>query len=189
MVMFRSNIGRFLDRTKSVGKDGVRAYDEPAALPPQQPVAPPNDALLKRLEEYHNPLLREVEENIANDLKARGLTNLNDANKALIKSLAGTQLLLEFERVENTIFASQVAALTFLNPRTPTQLSDIEPFYSAAASKYPKLYENKPFHDWLSYLIAKTLVRVNEDGVEITVRGREYLKARIDQARPGPFFG
>ena len=132
MVMFRSNIGRFLDRTKSVGKDGVRAYDEPAALPPQQPVVPPNDALLKRLEEYHNPLLREVEENIANDLKARGLTNLNDANKALIKSLAGTQLLLEFERVENTIFASQVAALTFLNPRTPTQLSDIEPFYSAA---------------------------------------------------------
>jgi hypothetical protein len=188
---FRTNIGRFLDRTKSVGKEGLRAYDEPNQQQ-QQPIATaPSDALTKHLETYHNPLILEVEANISRDLKERGLTDPNEANKALVKSLASVQLLWEFEKVENNIFASQVDALTFLNTRVPhpTALNDLEPFYSRAAAKYPKLYENFAFQNWLQFLTGNVLVLVNQDGGSITIRGREYLKARVDQGRSGPFWG
>jgi hypothetical protein len=85
MIMFRVQIGRFLDRTKSVGKEGLRAYDEAGSQ--TKPVKA--DAITQFLEGYHSPLLLELEAAIDQEATNRGLTNTPDMIKALRKSLAG----------------------------------------------------------------------------------------------------
>jgi hypothetical protein len=186
MFVFRTQIGRFLDRTKSVGKDGVKAYDETKQLS-----APKPDALTQFLETYHNPLLIETEAAIEEDEKKRGLTNPSDTVKALRKSLAGVLIVWQFERTYNIIWRSQVSALIFLNGRAPelTPEAEIQSFFDAAASDYPTLYEGREFKDWLGYLTSQLLVLRTADGVAITVRGREFLKWRIEEGRNGPYHG
>lgn len=185
MFVFKAPIGRFLDRTKSVSKEGVQAYDEG-----QQTTTKP-DALAQFLEGYHSPLLLETETLIEEELKKRGLTNPTDAIKALRKSLAGILLALQFERVYNSIFTSQVAVLIFLNGRagTPTPETELESFFTGAAAEYPKAYENRTFEEWLGFLTAQLLVLETKEGVAITVRGREFLKWRVDEGRAGPYYG
>ena len=185
--VFKSPITRFIDRAKKVSKDGVHTYDEAQqqqATLPQQP-----DALAQFLEGYHSPLLLEIESNLEQELVSRGLTNVNDANRALRKSLAGLLLILEFEKLENLIWASQVQALHFLNGRSPTGPANIEPFFTEAVAANPRMFEDRTFQEWLGFLTSQTLALVNEHGISITVRGREYLKWRVDQARSGPYIG
>ena len=190
ILVFKSHFGKFLDRTKRIGKDGIQAYDD---APQQQltattPTTP--DALVKFLEGYHNPLLLEVETSIDDDLKERGLTNLTDINKALRKSLAGANVVLQFEKTDRVIWKSQIAALNYLNTRagTPTKESELQGFFFAATVDYPKLYENRSFQQWLGFLGAHFLLR-EEEGIFITVRGREFLKWRVEEGRGGPYFG
>lgn len=187
VVMFRKNVSRLLDRTKSVGKEGLVAYDEQqkqAAL--MQP-----DAITQFLEGYHSPLLLEVERNINAELEKRGLTSPPDANKALRKSLGAMMIEYLFEKTENSIWGSQIEALTFLNGRAPlpTPTEELEVYFTKAAAAYPRLYEDRTFQDWLAYLTQQLFVGVNEHGATITLRGREYLKWRVDQGRVGPTWG
>ena len=184
MWIFRVQIGRLLDRTKSIGRGGLHAYDEG-----QQATIKP-DAIAQFLEGYHSPLLLELEADIDEEATKRGLINSPDLIKALRKSLAGVVISLEFERTENTIFASQVAALVHLNGRapTPSPLADVERFYSSAAEQYAKFYEKVDFGRWYGYLKARGLIREDPGGVTITVRAREYLKWRVDEGRSGPHY-
>lgn len=186
MIMFRAQIGRFLDRTKSVGKEGLRSYDEAGSQ--TKPVKA--DAITQFLEGYHSPLLLELEAAIDQEATNRGLTNPPDMIKALRKSLAGAVIALDFELIQNSIFASQIEALLHLNGRapTPTPLADVEVFYNSAAEQYPKYYEKRDFAAWYGYLKAHGLVREDPGGVTLTVRGREYLKWRVDQGRSGPHY-
>jgi hypothetical protein len=189
IVVFRNNIGRLLDRTESVTKDGLQAYKEQQQK--LEPVAQEPDAIGRFLEEYHSPLLLEVEANLTKEFKERGLTNAPDVNKALLKSLAAVMVALSFEKTESAIWASQIDALNFLNGRAPTATpsADVESFYRQAVEKYSKLYGDRTFQQWLTFLTSHILVLVNEQGITITVRGREYLKWRIEEGRTGPLWG
>jgi hypothetical protein len=62
-------------------------------------------------------MLLEQEQLIVRDLKDRGIDAAADREKALVRALASTQLVLRFEVVYGLIWASQVSALRFLNPR------------------------------------------------------------------------
>jgi len=184
IFVFRQQIGRLLDRTKSVGKGGLRAYDEPQ-VQAKQP-----SAIMKFLEGYHSPLLLEAETLIDKEVQQRGLTDITEVNLVLRKSLAGFAIILAFERTLNTIFASQVAALAFLNGRSGlTPKSDLRPMFELAVTTYPKLYEGWSLDGWLAYPKAQLLILEQTDGLAITVRGREFLKWRIDEGRSEPHYG
>jgi len=105
MWVFRHPISRFIDRTRSVSKDGVRAYEDP------QPSAKKPDALAEFLETYHNPLLLEAEDALEGEIKSLELTDPDDIRKALSKALAANRIVRWFEAAQHHIFASQVAAL------------------------------------------------------------------------------
>ena len=81
MLVFRAPISRFIDRTRSVSRKGVRAYEDP------QLTAKKPDALAEFLESYHNPLLLEVEAAIESEIQDLGLTDPTDVRKALSKRL------------------------------------------------------------------------------------------------------
>lgn len=182
---FRSEMGALIGRTKKVGKGGIETFEN---QPPQ-----PTDEK-KGVDEFFrtfdNPLLIQSEELILQDLKSRKIEAPVDREKALVRALASTNLILHFERVYGTIWASQFATLRFLNPRDDgAELLDLEPFYEAARIQYPSWYEHYTFDRWLSYLQSFNLVMKNNSKVCITVAGREFLKYLVTSGKAGPYYG
>jgi hypothetical protein len=186
MVMYRTPIRALLDRTKHVGRTGLETFE-----PPQLPAAPEKpDPLAEFLGTYDNPLLKQQEVVITADLTQRGLNDPQAAQRALVRSLAGTQILLAFEKIQGGIWASQVTLLTYLNSRTaPINLAEARTFYDAAAKQYPEMYEHYPFENWVGYLTSYTLVELQGDRVAISRVGREFLKWRLEEGKAGPFYG
>ena len=185
LVLFKSPISRFIDRTKSISKGGVRAYDE-AQLSAGKP-----EALAEFLETYHNPLLLEVEAALAEEIHNLGLTDPTDVQKALYKGFATNFILRWFEAAQNTIFASQVSALTFLNSQPKPTTKDVlkTRFYDRAVSDYPLWHADRSFDQWYAFLIHQNFVAEENALVGISVAGRQFLQWRVTQGHSGPMFG
>ncbi len=181
MWRFRDPITRFIDRTRSVSREGVRAYDDP------QPSARRPDAPTEFFDEFESPLFLEVESDIDRDLHARGITDPTFARKFLLKTLARTFIFGQFESVESHIFASQFKALNFLNEQpAPIPMATIEvSFYAMARETFPEFYENLAFERWLFYLQNNSLVVETPTGISISGRGREFLKWCVENGRYG----
>lgn len=186
MLVFRTQIGSLLDRTRRVGKAGLETFDSPR--PPTASEKP--DPLQEFLGTYDNQLLRYNEGMIEAELKQRNLTEPAAAYKALLRSLAGTQILVHFERVQALIWASQLSALTYLNSRTdrvPTQ--ELRTFYDDASQRHAVLFQNYGFDQWCAFMKSWQLIDETDAGFAITMVGREFLKWRLDVGRAGPFYG
>lgn len=186
IIVFRHQFAALIARTKRVGKIGLETYDNPQTPAPIKKA----DPLAEFMGSYDNALLRDQESAIERDLERLSLIDPTDAREALIRALAGVQILAAFERVQSMIWASQIELLTLLNAR-PMALNEAEvkPFYDRASELYPLLYRHHSFEGWLSFLQSHLLIERQNDTLAITRFGREYLKWRIDAARAGPFHG
>ena len=186
LLVFRKSISSILDRTKKVGKGGLETFDSPQLpAPAEKP-----DPLAEFMGSYDNPLLREQEDAILMDLKARGFADPAAAQKALVRSLAGTQILLHFENISASIWASQIDLLMYLNSRPGgATLSEVQPFYDNARKQYSAAYQNYQFEPWLAFLESFALIERRKGVIFLSKVGREFLKWRIEVGRAGPFFG
>lgn len=125
----------------------------------------------------HSVVIADVETNIKSELQEKGLNIEGDTNKVLIRHLAGTQLLLEFERIHSNIFGSQIHFLRQLNVSISKGLTNIE--VTAHFEKVKQTYN--VFNEWNSeqyfnYLFSKLLITKNDNNsVHITNMGVEYL--------------
>jgi len=119
-------------------------------------------------------MLVESEELILKDLKERDIKSPPDRERALLRALATSQILLRFERVYGLIWASQLTCLRYLNQREHgADLSEIVPLYELAKSGYPSWYENYPYERWLGFLRDLNLIIWERDSrLFITVAGR-----------------
>ena len=90
---FRPQLRDLLSRTKKLGKTGLETYEQ-SQLPKAE--EKPVDQFL---ESFANPLLVEQETLILADLEKQGLSDAEDAKRALTRALAGTQIVLHFETV------------------------------------------------------------------------------------------
>ena len=185
-LIFRKPIASILDRTKKVGKIGLETFETPQLpAPAEKP-----DPLAEFMGTYDNQLLREQEEAILHDLKGRGFADPAVAQKALVRSLAGTQILLHFERLSASIWASQINLLTYLNSRPAgASLTEVRPFYENAKQQNAPIYHSYPFEPWLAFLESFHLIERNQEMILLSKVGREFLKWRIEVGRAGPFFG
>lgn len=185
LLLFRSPIAALIGRTRKVGKTGLETFESQ----PTQPTAE-KKGVDEYFKTFENPLLLEQEERIVKDLKERGIDVAADREKTLVRALASTQLVLGFELVYGLIWASQVAALRFLNPRSEgTSTDDLLPFYEAGKAAYPLRYESYSFEQWLGFLRASNLILQKDSHVFITVAGREFLKYMIALGKTGPYDG
>ena len=184
-LLFRGPIGRLIDRTRSVSKEGIRAYDD-AQLSARRP-----EGLTEFLEGFQSPLLLAVEAYIEKDLQDGGFTDPAHVRKVLLKRLAGVLITAHFEDVQRIIFASQLEALDFLCEQfTPTPKDTLKNrFYDKAVTVFPMVYKNRSFDTWLGYLREQDLVDETAEGISLSVRGREFLKWRVGSGRPGPLIG
>jgi hypothetical protein len=83
-----------------------------------------------------------------------------------------------FDSIWYPMFRSQLLALLEINRNAGIlPMEKLRSFYDAASQEYPQEYASDSFERWLSYLTNNLLVlRHPSDMVEITVRGKEFLK-------------
>lgn len=120
--------------------------------------------------------VKEQKERIKQDLKNRNLDhNPTEANDILIHQLAITQLKLDFERIYNTIFGSQIYLLKKLNENTKSK-KDVHSYISSIINS------NEALHDWsideyLNFLLAYSLIIFDsqKELYNITFIGQEFL--------------
>lgn len=197
MWVFREPIARLVDRIKKVGKGGVECDDltEKQIADTKDPAQSPLDAIQKTGDDQEisvaqngadellatvplTPCVQDNEKLVRDGLLARGLDETALAVKVLIRYLAVSVVLLDFEQVHNAIFGSQIQLLTSLNEVVGTGKAwkFIEGHFDDTKEQYPDYFEKWTADTYMKYLGGKGLIAYdNERRCHITEKGREYL--------------
>lgn len=124
---------------------------------------------------YYSPLQADAEVNF----KAAAIENQpNDTAGFYLKILGVGVVAYAYDMIWWIIFRSQLLALLELNRKNGLlPLAEMKKFYDAAASAYPEEYKEASFDAWLNYLQSNLLLlRHPSDMIEITVKGKDFLK-------------
>ena len=123
-------------------------------------------------------VISDHEKRIKEELKGKDFEIAGPTAEVLIRHLAGTQVILEFERIYYDIFGSQIQLLKELNRLKPDGLTEPEVFsrYDQVKQLYPTAYANWDGVQYLAFLYAKTLILKSADNkIHLTVIGEEFL--------------
>ncbi len=176
IVVFRQPLSGLIKRITKINKEGLTAESSPE--PQREKIGTSAEAVQQLLDVVGNSIIiNEQEEIIRNELMAKGLSTEGDTTKILMKHLAGTQLLLAFERIHSSIFGSQIFLLKKLN-EVAGQGRTIE-FVNDHIEHVKELYPEQ-LNDWnaeqyLGFLFSQSLITSNEEQIHITNLGVEYL--------------
>ena len=179
LFLFKPQIRGLINRTEKVGKGWLQAKSPEDQLGPSK-ISEVDDFLRRA---FDNQLLREQEDIIRKYLDSLKPASPVERENFLFKVLAASTIAQSFDRIYFTIFGSQIAVLQFLNDcrEVKTAPSDLDPFYTQAASPDAQFYAGYAFEKWIGFLVSWTLVRIDSDSIFITVRGKEFLKYLVDQ--------
>lgn len=122
-------------------------------------------------------VIESMEKNIKNTLITKGLDTTSETSTVLIRHLAGTQLLLGFERTHKYIFGSQLNLLRELNLIAPEGFTnkEIEDYFENVKDEFSNSFSGWDVKKYLVYLFSNILIVKNEDKIHITNLGQEYL--------------
>lgn len=125
---------------------------------------------------YRSPSLeKEAQKNMRILARQRNPDNV----ESFYLELIGAGLLATlYDSIWWPMFRSQLLALMEVNRNSGVlSLAKVKGFYDKAADEYPKDYASDSFDRWFSYLVKNQLVLHHaSDMVEITVRGKDFLK-------------
>lgn len=174
VLLFRSQLAGLISRVTSIGKEGVKAAPTPEAQREKQRTEAVQELLLAIGDSI---VLREVEGRIKSDLENRGLELEGDTVKVLIKHLAASKILLEFEQVHNLIFGSQIFLLKKLNEVAGQgqKREYVITHFERAKELFKPEFDDWSFEQYMAFLIGRSLVTVDVETYHITNLGVEYL--------------
>jgi len=131
---------------------------------------------------YYSPLQSEIETNI----RAAAVQNQpNDREGFYVKFIANGLIAYGYDTLWHAIYKSQTLSLLELNRRNGLlPLTEIKTHYDKAAVEHPAAYAAYSFDQWLSFMQGQSLIiRHPSDMVEITVRGKDFLKYLLHWGR------
>ncbi len=181
-IYFRNEIRSAFSRIKELGPSGVKLEGlSPAA---QQTASPPNVAaneLISGIKQFIAPDVIDLSvAEIRKDLSARS-QNREEQIEMLVHALASANVRFHHQRNYNLIFGSQLGALARMNVAGGVTEEVVKPLYSEAATRFPDVYENFKFEDWLGFLLHGGLTLRTGDRYELTPFGRSFLRYIVDQ--------
>jgi len=99
-----------------------------------------------------------------------------ETGEMLIRQLAASQCVAFFERIYRLIYGSQIQTMDFLNTSGVQDANLIETiFFNTAKGMDETFYRDTNFEQWLSFLLAQSLIAEEAGNLGITVRGRDFL--------------
>jgi hypothetical protein len=126
----------------------------------------------------NSPFIQEIERSIIQDLVDRNLPHDTATDRILIRHLAGSNIVLDFERIYNLIFGSQIQLLKELNAKTPNGKQEIDVFkgIDKVLYQYREQLSEWTHEIYLGYLYNSTLIMKNDENIiHISVKGVEFL--------------
>lgn len=106
----------------------------------------------------------------------------------MLRHLAGSQLLLTFEKINIAIFGSQIRLLRLLNSSEGISEEDVSQYYSKVRLQFSEILNSWELGDYLSFLYSSMLIIKQDNNIYITNLGVEYLvwitKNRIKEDKP-----
>lgn len=121
---------------------------------------------------------------------ARKLDQKPDSEKVLLRSLAAAQLALQFEQIHGIIWNGQIELLETLNTIPDgVELSVIEGIYNDKFRGQRPFYTNIEFGTYTAWLLAKSLILIDNRKIGLTRLGRGYLKWIVENGRAKPSIG
>jgi hypothetical protein len=134
---------------------------------------------------FDSKTLRDREDAIRKDLESRGVVDVAEKEKALVRSLALTQLALSFQLIYSLIYGSQIAILKSLNTaRLGVSRDKVKEIYDFAASRHPDTYKNYAYERYLAFLADSGLIAEEGGLVFVTPLGVEFLQFLARTGKP-----
>src|SRR5205807_1869876 len=167
VVVFRSQLAGLLARITSIDKSGIKAQVSPEAQREEKKKEAAQELLLAI---GNSIVLQDVETRIRQDLENRGLEVASDSAKVLIKHLAATRILLEFEQIHNLIFGSQVFLLKRLNEVAGQGKPEafIAAHFEHVRTLFPDAFRDWTLAQYLGFLFSRILILRSDDVYHIT---------------------
>lgn len=134
------------------------------------------------LRSYYSPLQPEIETNVR---AAAAKNQPNDREGFYVKLIGNGLIAYIYDILWLSIFKSQLLALLELNRRNGLMpLADFKPYYNQTATANPAFYANYSFDQWITFMKNEVLILKHpSDMVEITVRGKDFLKYLLHWGR------
>jgi hypothetical protein len=173
-ICFRRHIAALLDRTTSVGKDGLKTVIPTGQSTQEIDRLKQSQELVEALT---SPVLREREGLIRAELKKRGLDESGETVKVLIRYLATAGLINTFEELYRIIFGSQIYVLKSANENRPSGVSEefIDQHFDQIRRFFAPTYDDWNRDQYMDFLLKLNLM-VREAGFyRITNLGVEFL--------------
>ncbi len=174
IIIFWRSLNKFISGITSIDKSGLKVGSAPEAQRKTEKKEAAEE-LLKAIDD--SAVLKEMEDRIIIDLKKKGLDAEGDTISVLVKNLAVTQILLNFEQIYNLIFGSQISLLKKLNTVAGQGISKEK--IQSHFDHIQKIYK-EPLGDWsleryLEFMFGKSLICNSDNKYLITNLGVEYL--------------
>ncbi len=176
-IYFKKPIAWLIDRIKAIGP--VQTAEAGTAQQRSQQRSPASE-LADELGKNPTVLMRQ--KTIDEELNKRGIPPGQEREQFLLTHLAAVATALDFERIYQLIYGSQISALNFLNGRGTVgeeteALNTV--YYLPVSTAYKLFYLSDSFESWLSFLEEVKLVERKVSKVFITVQGRSFLQYLI----------
>lgn len=122
-------------------------------------------------------VISDLESSIKNEIIQKGLEISTETETVLIRHLAGTQLLMEFLRIDKYIFGSQLNLLKELAEIQPEGYTknEIEEYFESVKQSFPNSFNNWDVKKYLGFLFSSILITKNDEKIHLTNFGQEYI--------------
>ena len=179
ILVFRKPIAELISGIKSIGKSGIKITPNPDA---QREEKERRQEAVRELVAVigESPVLSDIENSIKSDLEGKGLAikgDLEDTVEVLIKYLAASKALTEFERIHAVILGSQIRLLKDLNEirgqgRTEEYL---QKYWEGVKAAFPEVLGAWDLKKYLGLLVDSGLIIMQDKIYHITPLGIEFL--------------
>ena len=179
LVYFNKGISTLLSRTRKIGREGMEMSPESQKVKEKDPSAE------ELMSVFDSRVRLEQEKLIKKDLESYGLLDQNEVVDVLVRHLAATQLELYFEKVNATIWGSQISILKRLNS-TPQGLAveSLELSYDIVAKLHPNVFTHYSFKQYLNFLLSWNLIIEQDNLYRITFLGKDFLSYLVRTGQP-----
>jgi hypothetical protein len=164
IFLFKDNIAKLIDELSELDIFGNKA--KRGNQPPSQEKSLDKTEDIKKDKEIYEQS-QEIIKTLSNDVNI------------LKNQLANKEIELDFERIYNVIYGSQINILTYLNDSNATiNLNQINKYYKDVQKNQHPFLNNIDMSQYLSFLtiISRLLESVELDNYRIAAKGKAFLK-------------
>jgi hypothetical protein len=180
---YEADLRALLPRIRKIGSSGFELEASASTQKASENALSDTESSTKILKDFagttRSPAIADVElalhDALQDKIKTKQIKE-NDEVDYLVRELAISHLIIHFLRVYNVIFGSQIRALQILNQRGPMKFSELAVLYDEAKTSDPSFYGDYNFDQWLTFLLQVFLIRAENEIVEITPTGFDFLQ-------------